>query len=257
MPEGDTLWNIAARLRPALVGQQATTIVVHRPKYPPPRAGARIQLVEAAGKHLVIGFEDGTHIHSHLLMAGEWHLYRRGQRWRDSPGAMRIHIGTDTHEAVCFRAPTVEVYPPQDPRPRPWRRIGPDLCVAGVDLAAVVRNTHRLPQDTEIADVLLDQRVAAGIGNVYKSEALWACRVNPFSPLHSLDDGVRRELYDTASRQLRSNLGRAKRITFQRGLAVYSRERRDCPRCHATIQLRRQGELSRLTYWCPSCQVAT
>ena len=256
MPEGDTLWNIAARLRPALVGMAAQHVVVHRPSHPPPVAGSRVQLVEAAGKHLIIGFEDGTAIHTHLQMSGEWHLYRRGARWRDSPGAVRVHIATETHDAVCFRAPTVDVFPPHDPRPRPWHLIGPDLCVDPVDLEAMVRNSHRLDQATQIADVLLDQRVASGIGNVYKSEVLWACRTDPFSPVERLPDPRRLELYATAARQLRANLGRGKRVTFQRGLAVYGRGGRDCPRCHATIRSDAQGPLARVTYWCPRCQPA-
>ena len=150
----------------------------------------------------------------------------------------------------------VDVFPPHDPRPRPWHLIGPDLCVDPVDLEAMVRNSHRLDQATQIADVLLDQRAASGIGNVYKSEVLWACRTDPFSPVERLPDPRRLELYATAARQLRANLGRGKRVTFQRGLAVYGRGGRDCPRCHATIRSDAQGPLARVTYWCPRCQPA-
>ena len=254
MPEGDTLWNIAHRLRPALAGATTEEVVVHRPRYPAPLAGSVVAEVRSVGKHLVIGFDSGTVIHTHLSMAGEWHLYRPGQRWRDSPGAVRVRIRTATADAVCFRAPTVDVYPAKDPRPRPWLAIGPDLCLDDVDLDRVVANLRGHDARTEIAEVLLDQRVAAGIGNVYKSETLWACRTDPFAPLASFGAEEVRALYETASRQLRANLGRAKRETFQRGLAVYGRARRDCPRCHATIRGAKQGELARVTYWCPGCQ---
>ena len=103
MPEGDTLWNIAHRLRPALAGEAARRIEVHRPRYRPPEPGTRIESVESVGKHLLITFEGGVVVHSHLQMSGEWHLYRLGQRWRDSPGAVRIRVTTDDAEAICFR----------------------------------------------------------------------------------------------------------------------------------------------------------
>jgi endonuclease-8 len=107
----------------------------------------------------------------------------------------------------------------------------------------------------EIADLLLDQHVAAGIGNVYKSEALFAEGIHPQTAVGDLDDEAIRALYATASHQLVANIGRSERRTHPRGLAVYGKVRQGCPDCHTAIRVTRQGDLERLTYWCPRCQV--
>ena len=255
MPEGDTLWNAAARLRPALLGQAVTDLRVHQNRKKGPRPGITVSSVEAAGKHLLITFDDDVILHTHLQMTGEWHLYETGQRWRDEPGAMRAMVEVDGFQAVCFRAPTVSLYHPAEPGERPWERLGPDLCVPPIDMDEVHRRLDATDQDRQIADVLLDQTLAAGIGNVYKSETLWFRRTSPFAPLSSLDTDRRSALYDTAAELLQANLGRARRQTFRNGLAVYGRGRRDCPRCHATIRRIEHGDdLVRVTYWCPRCQ---
>ncbi len=256
MPEGDTLWNHAAQLRPALVGNELAELRVHRSRTRGPRAGSTIDAVEARGKHLLITFSDGVILHTHLQMTGVWHLYRRGQRWTKTPGKMRAVVATADHEAVCFAAPTVSLYHPLETRERPWDRIGPDLCHDDVDLDLVLRNLDETGQERQAADVLLDQRLAAGIGNVYKTETLWACRVHPMTPLAEIDSELRHRLYTTASAQLRANLGRSKRRTYRNGLAIYGRGGRDCPRCHATIRSAEHGDdLPRISYWCERCQV--
>jgi endonuclease-8 len=141
------------------------------------------------------------------------------------------------------------------PGPSHVAHLGPDLCTPEPDLDDAVARMAQLHQPTdEIADVLLDQRVAAGIGNVYKSEVLWARRVSPFAPLASLDDDVRRVLVDTAHRLLRANLGSGARETVPAGLGVYGRARQPCRRCGTPIRMRRQGPQVRSTYWCPRCQ---
>ena len=254
MPEGDTLWNHAARLRPALVGEAVTDLRVHRNRKKGPRPGVAVESVEAAGKHLLIGFDDGVILHTHLQMTGEWHLYRTGERWRHDPGAMRAMVATEQHQAVCFAAHTVALYHPAE-TDLPWERIGPDLCVPPVDTDQIVVNLAATPQDRQLADVLLDQTLAAGIGNVYKSDTLWFCRTSPFAALGDIDETKRRLLFDTAATLLQQNLGRTKRQTFRNGLAVYGRNRRDCHRCHSTIKVIEHGDdLLRLTYWCPRCQ---
>lgn len=257
MPEGDTLATTAAELRPALVGHPVTTIVVARNRWPLPALGTTVESVEAAGKHLLITFGDGNVLQSHLQMTGAWHVYRTGQRWRDERGAMRARVAVADHEAVLFRAPTVRLWPPRLAGERPWHRLGPDLCRPPLDLDEIVRRARSGPGDREIADVLLDQHIAAGIGNVYKSEALHRAGVHPRTPVASLDDAELGGLYETASAQMVANIGRWKRRTHPRGLAVYGRSRQGCRTCHAPIRTTRQGELDRVTYWCPRCQPAS
>src|SRR6185437_3207548 len=126
-------------------------------------------------------------------------------------------------------------------------------CTEDADLEEVVRRLSAADPTQTIGDALLDQRVAAGIGNVYKSEVCWAERVSPFVPIGSLDDATRRRIYETARRHLTSNLGTGRRATYGRGLAVYGKARWPCPRCRATIVSRRDAS-GRTTSWCPRCQ---
>ena len=132
-------------------------------------------------------------------------------------------------------------------------RLGPDLCAPDVDLDAVVERIAMLDPDTELAAALLDQRVAAGIGNVFKSEVCWAERISPFTPVGAIDVPTRRRIYETACGQLTSNLTTGRRTTYGDGLAVYRRAGRRCPRCGGKIASRRD-RARRSTYWCPGCQ---
>jgi endonuclease-8 len=160
---------------------------------------------------------------------------------------------------VCFNAPVVELRR-DEARPRTSRalrsleQLGPDLCGAEADIDRVLERLHHVPADTSIGDVLLDQRVGAGIGNVFKSEICWARRVHPSTPIGSLSEAERRDLYETAHAQLYGNLGSGRRVTYQGGLAVYGKVRGPCPRCRTPIRRVWDGDDARVTYWCPSCQ---
>lgn len=255
MPEGDTLWNHAAALSPALTGRRVTDLRIHRNRKKGPRPGVSVADVEARGKHLLISFDDGVILHTHLQMTGVWHLYRPGQRWRRDPGAMRALVAVEDAVAVCFSAPTVGLYHPAEPGERPWDRIGPDLCAGDCDFDEIDARLAQIDPDRQVADVLLDQSIAAGIGNVYKSETLWFSRVNPRMPVGLLEHSSQSDLYRLATRLLRQNLGRSRRQTFRNGLAVYGRGGRDCPRCHQRIVSAEHGaDLVRVSYWCPRCQ---
>lgn len=260
MPEGDTIAKAAARLRPALAGRSLVRFDAPRLRGERPRPGTRIDDVESRGKHLLVHFADGLTLRTHLRMSGSWHLYRVGERWRQPAHLVRALVEADSGwVAVCFSAPTVETYHRAHELPAALASLGPDLC-ADDALDDVVQATllDRLATiadpRTSIGEVLLDQRVAAGIGNVVKSEVCFACGVDPFTPVEALDPGRRRQLYTMAARQLRSNLGRAQRATWGDGLAVYGRRGLPCPRCGTPVRMARQGELARSTYWCPTCQ---
>ena len=215
------------------------------------RVGDTVRSVEAVGKFLEIVVERGLALRTHLHMTGVWHLYEQGERWRRPRHLARAVLETESHVAVCFAAPTVEVGPAADDR---LAHLGPDLCHADVDLDAVLERVAGSDSSTEIAEVLLDQRLAAGIGNVYKNEVLWACEVSPFRSLADVDEPMRRRLYETAAEQLQANLGRWKRQTHPKGLAVYNRAGQGCYRCLGRIRTIEHGDIGRRTWWCADCQ---
>jgi endonuclease-8 len=221
-----------------------------------PRIGTRVASVESRGKHLLVHFDDGLTLRTHMRMTGAWHVYRAGERWRQPAHLSRATLELDNGwVAVCFAAPVVETYDRRGADPPPLAALGPDLCAADVDMEVVMERLALVSDgDTEIADALLDQRVAAGIGNVYKSEVLWSCGVDPFAQVSALDDRTRRRLYEVAHKLLRSNLGSGPRATHEGGLAVYGRRGQPCRRCGTPVRARAQGEHARRTYWCPSCQ---
>ena len=251
MPEGDTLFNTALTLRPALLGESLTAVNIRSRGMYRLRVGDTVRSVEAVGKFLEIVVERGLALRTHLHMTGVWHLYEQGERWRRPRHLARAVLETESHVAVCFAAPTVEVGPAADDR---LAHLGPDLCHADVDLDAVLERVAGSDPSTEIAEVLLDQRLAAGIGNVYKNEVLWACEVSPFRPLADVDEPMRRRLYETAAEQLQTNLGRWKRQTHPKGLAVYNRAGQGCYRCFGRIRTIEHGDIGRRTWWCANCQ---
>jgi endonuclease-8 len=262
MPEGDTITRTARTLDRALAGKRLVRLELPRAARCPerPAAGSLVTGSESRGKHLLIRFGDGTVLHTHMQMTGSWHVYRPGERWRMPRTAVRALVEVEGAVAVCFRAPVVELLDGDAVRRHPrLRALGPDLCASEPDLDAAMERLGRLvPPTTEIGIALLDQRVVAGIGNVYKSEVLFACRADPFARVGDLGPEVRRELLEAASRLLRENLDlRAPRRTVPEGLAVYRRAGRPCRRCGTTIRSRTQGEAARITYWCPSCQPGT
>jgi len=252
MPEGDTIHKTAGRLRQALLDQPVRRIQFRRWSGQTPAAGERVVGVEAEGKHLLVYFAGGLTLETHMKMTGSWHLYRPGERWRKPMDFMRVVIGVDAWDAVCFSAPDVRVVPTA----RAGRDdLGPDLCREDVDIGVAVELARALGSGSSaIADVLLDQRLASGIGNVYKSEVLWALRVSPFLELDEVDDALLEGLYRRASRLLRANLHTNRRTTVSGGLAVYERAGRPCRRCDTMIRRVAQGPHARSTYWCPRCQ---
>ena len=262
MPEGDTIWRTAARLRPALEGAEIVAFEAPRLVGPRPRPGTTIEGVAAVGKHLLIHFVGGLSLDTHMRMTGSWHLHRTGERWRKPRHLLRCRIEVPGWEAVCFSAPVVRTYRRGAPGEDPTAHLGPDLCHPDAGSSAVIDDVRTRIEAladpaTPVGDVLLDQRIAAGIGNVYKSEVCFACRVDPATPIGDVPDDVRRCLVETAGRLLRANLSTSRRTTVAGppgSLAVYGRARRPCPRCGTPIRRDTQGEHARSTYWCPRCQ---
>jgi endonuclease-8 len=264
LPEGDTIHKWARRLDAALTGHEVTRFELRRDprgqRLPAP--GTKVSAVEARGKHLLVHFDDGATLHTHMELHGRWDVYRRGQRWQKPGHTARAVIQVDDGtSAVCFAAPIVELRragragaPTR--ASRALEALGPDLCGDEPDLDEVLRRVATSDGAQTIADVLLDQRVAAGTGNVFKSEVCWARRVHPFTPLDAIDSDTRRALFETAHEMLRANLGTTRRITYRDGLAVYGKSGRPCPRCRTPIAQAYGGDAERTTFWCPTCQPA-
>jgi len=264
MPEGDTIWRTAQRLRPALAGADLLRFEAPRLVGDRPRPGVAIEEVEAVGKHLLVHFAGGLSLDTHMRMTGSWHLYRAGERWRKPRHLVRCRLVVAGWEAVCFSAPVVRTYRrdgragPLGTVDDPTAHLGPDLCAVDADLDVAVERMGTVPEPgTTVAEVLLDQRVAAGIGNVYKSEVLFACGLDPFTPIEAVDGALRRRLVEVAARLLRRNLTTARRTTVAGppgSVAVYGRQRRGCRRCGTPIRMVHHGAQARSTYWCPTCQ---
>ena len=270
MPEGDTLFRTAAGLRPYMVGRRVIAAraagsgaipQVHR------IVGCEISAVEALGKNLLIRFDNGLEIRTHLKMTGSWHRYRPGERWRRPPARARLVIEVPGAVAVCFDAPVVELLEQRAEAVHPsLGRLGPDLLAPDFDAVEAFRRLREPARaELSIAEALVDQRALAGIGNVFKSEILWIERISPFDRVAELDDDVLVRLVATARRLLLANVqpSHGPERTTTTGdsraagpLYVYGRTGRPCRHCGGPIASARQGtELGRTTYWCPTCQV--
>jgi endonuclease-8 len=274
VPEGDTLRRTADVLGRALVGDEIVSAAA-RPGGPQLGrvVGSRIDSVRSRGKHLLIDFDAGLTLHTHLGMSGSWHRYRPGEPWRRPREAMVAVLETRRSVAVCFEAPTVELL---DTRALPLHpaiaTLGPDLLDEPLDIGAALARL-RAPERAalSVAEVLLDQRAVTGIGNVYRSEVLFVARVDPLARVESLADRALERLLRTAAALLRANLTGGARVTLPShgrtgpGVAgdsragrhwVYGRAGRPCRRCGAIIRSSWVGRLPRRLYWCPRCQPA-
>src|SRR6188472_3954665 len=228
MPEGDSLHRAARRLQ-ALVGERVAVEAPH------PRAaaerlaerldGRKLEAVEAVGKNLLLSFEGGLVLRSHLRMNGRWQVVERGRARRGTPW---LELSA-----------------------RAARRLGPDILSSPPDLSAMVANLRREPGGRELGDALLDQRLVAGIGNVWKAEALWHAELSPWLWLGDVSDEELERVLAEAARLMRASLEDVRPVR-----SVYRKAGRPCPRCGAAFRSRGQGDDNRTAYWCPSCQPA-
>ena len=260
MAEGDSNSRAAASLRTALLGKTVTRLVTPEGLSPLPRTGAAIEAVESHGKYLEIIFDDGIILNSRLRLRGAWGLYHPGQKWRKRRHLADIIIETDEWVAVAFSTSLIETYRQFDQSRHPRAgRLGPDLSDPQADMhECAARLFHYDKPDTTIAEALLDQRVMSGISNVYRCEVLWACGLHPWAKVSDVPQSTCLDLVLTSATQLRGNLQSPARITapdIPGGLAVYGRNGQKCVRCGDIIRLTKMGEMARLLYWCPGCQV--
>jgi endonuclease-8 len=213
--------------------------------------------VEAIGKNLMIRFDNGLEIRTHMRMNGSWHRYRPGERWRRPPARALLVLEVPGAVAVCFDAPVIELFESRAEAIHPTiARLGPDLLAAdwGPALADEAFRRLRDPARTgmTISSALLDQRALAGIGNIWRNETLFHERVDPWARVADLDDDTLRRLIATAQRLLRASVDTA---PGRSPMWVYGRAGRPCRRCGALVRSAPQDPaIARTTYWCPSCQ---
>jgi endonuclease-8 len=257
MPEGDTLFRTAAGLRPYLLGRDVLAARVQGPGAVPQIQrviGKRVDSIEAQGKNLLIRFDGGLELRTHLRMNGSWHRYRPGERWRRPAARARLVLEVDGAVAVCFDAPVVELFETRAEAIHPTlSSLGPDLLKPEFDAAEAHRRL-RAPErrSMTIGAALLDQQAMAGLGNIWRNETLYAERVDPFATVADLDDATLDRLIATGRRLLRGAAGLDRPRMATR---VYRRTGRPCPRCGTAIRSAPMtGEVPRTTYWCPTCQ---
>jgi endonuclease-8 len=244
MPEGDTIFRAATALGKALVGARVARF--RSEKLGPGPVGQRVESVEAQGKNLIVRFEKGRALRTHMMLHGSWHIYREGERWRQPAWRARVELHADNGlVAVCFSAPIVE-----------WLRedldLGPDATRDDFDATESIRRLRRMAA-VPIERALLDQRAIAGIGNVIKCEALFVARIDPFAPVGALPAGSLTRAVEESHRLLLRNRTEGPRAsrTFGSRFWVYGRAGRPCLRCGEAIRVRRSA---RLTYFCAHCQ---
>lgn len=262
MPEGDTLFRTAYTLRLALKGRAITEFRSPLPSLQEANLlGRTVSDVEARGKNLLIHFDDGRALYSHLRMDGSWHIYKPNVPWQKPERLAKAVLVTHDYIAVCFNAPTVELLSEVAVKRHPvLGNLGPDLLKDTFDWEEALLNL-RAKNELPLGEVLMRQHVLAGIGNIYKSEVLFLTAANPFAKVTEYSDHALKNIVYKARELLKQNIQgkpRATRNTLdQQRFWVYGRSGRPCRKCGTKIQMRRQGTDGRSTYWCPSCQNST
>ncbi len=278
MPEGDTIYRTARALQRAIGGKAVTGFatalaMLARVEDEATLVGRVVEKVESRGKWLLIYFSGDLILVTHMLMSGSWHLYRTGERWRMGRSRMRVVVRTAEWEAVAFNVPIAEFHSARSlARSSQVPRLGPDILSEEFTVAGGISRLKEYAAehpDTEIAVTLLNQRVLAGLGNVYKSEVAFAAGVNPFRALRTITEKEMELLVEFAQRYMKANVAEGKGdgiVTYsgnrrtthamdrKERLWVYRRQGQECRRCGAAVMMRKQGVQARSTYWCPRCQ---
>ena len=243
MPEGDSLHRAAVRLRP-LVGHRVTASSPH------PRGlvtgvaaavdGRVLESVEAVGKNLLLRFDGGVVVRSHLRMNGRWRVGAAGATGGGRPWLVLRAGGI---EATQWNGPVLTL------DRGAVQRLGPDLLADSTDPGLLVPRLRRADPTRPLGEVLQDQRLVAGIGNMWMSETLWATRLSPWLPLGKASDDQLLGALAWARNSMRDAVAATRPPR-----SVYRRAGRPCRRCATPIQSRGQGDDNRTAYWCPVCQ---
>ncbi len=278
MPEGDTIYRAARALQKALGGTVVTGFETGLAKLArvnddAPLVGRVVEKVESRGKWCLIYFSGDLILVTHMLMSGSWHLYRTAERWQMGRSRMRVVIRTEDWEAVAFNVPVAEFHTARSlERSSQVPKLGPDILADEFTVeggAARLAEFGRENPEAEIAVALLNQRVLAGLGNVYKSEVAFAAGVNPFRAMRTITPREMEAMVEVGRRYMKANVvdGAGDGIVTYSGnrrtthssnreerLWVYGRQGQECRRCGTAVMMRKQGVQARSTYWCPECQ---
>lgn len=292
MPEGDTIAWHANRIRPVLEGRVPDEIRTPHPRHamdrwPERLRGRALTRVDTHGKHLLLRFDGGLVLHSHLAMTGTWGVYAPGRRWGRSPRRAWIVLEADGHEVVQFDGPLLELI--TEGRSRFDQRLaalGPDVLAETFDSDRFLARLRADDPARPLADALLDQTHLAGIGNIWKSEGCWEARIDPRRALRAVSDSEAVALVDAVRPRMLASAREGPRAIEPR---VYGRTGMPCPRCGTRIvstaggrarspsglaksgpaksgpaksALAKSGpaprhpggDANRTTYWCPGCQ---
>ncbi|MEO5509589.1 MAG: DNA-formamidopyrimidine glycosylase family protein [Longimicrobiales bacterium] len=262
MPEGDTVHRIARVLGRELTGRTIDRLELHDRGDIAELGGKRIESIEAIGKHMLVTFDAPWVMRVHLGMNGHWRRLHIREKAPRHP-TVRIEVGDAAY--VCERAYRAELIRQEALRSNPrLARLGPDLLADPPDIdAAVGRAAQPGNAGREIGDLIMDQRVASGVGNVYKSEVLFECRVHPRALMHQLSPDSIRRIYEKANELMRLNLLTRRRTSVplkrrpepsSHRFWVYMRAGKPCLDCGTNIERFLQGDVGRSTYFCPQCQ---
>jgi endonuclease-8 len=258
--EGDTIHRNAARIAAALGTEPLVEASAPNPRSPlrlqvdrlRSLAGRRLERADAHGKHLFLRFEGGLTLHSHQGVSGSWHVHGRTAARRRPLGGAWVVLATRTAVAAEYGGPRLALRTEAELRADPrLRRLGPDILAPDFTPERGIAAIRAADQGRQLGELLLDQRVIAGIGNVYKCEACFAASADPWQPVARLSDETLYRVVDEAARMMQAG-----RKTRRRPHRVYRRSGRSCSRCGTPIRSRGQGDQNRITYWCPGCQAS-
>lgn len=287
MPEGDVVLRTARRLHAALAGKVLTRSDLRWPTLATvDLTGREVCEVVAVGKHLLIRLDEfrvDDHsvvaaqnstdrqltLHSHLRMDGSWHVHRTGGRWTGArpEHGIRVILANQDWTAIGHRLGMLDLVATAD-EGSIIGHLGPDILAPDWNRDEATDRVAAHP-DRRIGEVLLDQRVIAGIGTFYLSEACFLRGVNPWLPVREMTGTSRgtrevtkvRALLEMAHRLMAANVERAVQVTTgdaRRGQEqwVYARSGRPCRRCRTTIRVAQLGQppIQRVAFWCPFCQ---
>ena len=261
MPEGDSVYRFAAKLRPALEGKPILAARSHGPG-PVPQVhrivGAVCTGVRSQGKNMLISFDNGLALRGHLRMYGTWHIYAPGQPWSRAERDARLVLEVADAVVVNFSAPVIELIEERAlTHHAPISNLGPDLLAEDFDArSALARLRDPSRAELTIGDAIMDQRAFAGVGNIWKNESLFHARINPWRLVRDLDDETLLALILKARALLRASAGLPNDLNMTRRptMYVYMRGGQPCRRCYTRLRTAPQGEDIRHTAWCPRCQ---